>query len=176
MEQRGLLCIQDGVIPRTRRLLIGSGSLFGVLVTGFFPNWSTICEVSDALWLWSLSVFCQIQMSALLSILSYVIFVAHIPILIPFSLTFPYLCSTSVVCVMLSIASMSFHSILLCRFFLALSHLFFMLNLSSNAMGVRGSKISAVASFLFFVFFFGGVFWALMRRVVTPSFMEKDDQ
>lgn len=158
MEQRGLLCIQDGVIPRTRRLLIGSGSLFGVLVTGFFPNWSTICEVSDALWLWSLSVFCQIQMSALLSILSYVIFVAHIPILIPFSLTFPYLCSTSVVCVMLSIASMSFHSILLCRFFLALSHLFFMLNLSSNAMGSkRKQNLSCCFFFVFCVFFLGGV-------------------
>jgi hypothetical protein len=89
-------------------------------------------------------------MSALLSILSYVIFAVHIPILIPFSLTFPHLCSTSVVCVMLSIASMSFHSILLCRFFLALSHLFFMLSLSSNAMGVRGSKIS-VGSFFFFL-------------------------
>jgi hypothetical protein len=38
-------------------------------------------------------------------------------------------------------------------------------------MGVRGSKISAVASS-----FWGGV-WALMRRVVTPlSLMEKDAQ
>jgi hypothetical protein len=52
-----------------------------------------------------------------------------------------------------SIASMSFHLIFPCRFFLALSHLFFMLNLSSNGMGVRGSKISAVASSLCF---FGG--------------------
>jgi hypothetical protein len=73
-----------------------------------------------------------------------------------------HLSSTSVVCVMLSIASMSFHSILLCRFFLALSHLFFMLNLSSNAMGVRGSKISAVASFLFFVFVIFIFFWGVL--------------